>query len=235
MTEHEKVSVWMGFIDFFQSLLVFVLVVMVVACTAVLIFFDALAGTGVMLGLTNNNLQASVTISLATSGLLFALMMVGYSMVSSKYNIVANVGIVMLLVAVGFFCVDVYFDSLTADWLRFRKIVRLSSLPEGDIHGLFRTLIGGISVVGEAMAVAIIFGMPILKEIVDKALPKEKKPKLPSKTVPNRPNRYPPTRPVQNDIMKLLEKNRKKATPKSASFNSFRLDTEIYNKLPKDR
>lgn len=166
-------SFWDWLIDAIQvSSIAFVLLVVFV-CVLTLILFDVLIGAGTMMYLTNNQVEASFVISMATTGLLIALMMVGQTALTKGGNKLAkSVGIVVLIAASAVYIMDVVFDSLAADVLRYNAIVKLGEIPDGNIQLMFRVLIGGISTVGESLAVAIIVGMPVLKDIVTKALPK---------------------------------------------------------------
>jgi len=123
----------------------------------------------VMLYLTNGNMLIAVGISLATSGLLMALMLTGQTLLKSGSTL--GFGIVLMVIALGVHCLDVYFDSLTADYLRYGQIIVLDTLPDKDVHKWFRVLIGGISTVGEQLAISIILGMPVLKNLISNALP----------------------------------------------------------------
>lgn len=160
---------WDKAIDYIQFGMLWFVVAVLVLCVSVLILFDVLAGAGVMTYLTANNVPASVFISLATSGLLLALMVIGYAATNKKATL--QLGWIVILIAFGVYCLDVYFDSLTADYLRFGSIMELKDLASPNIQILFRGLIGGISTVGEALAMSIIMGMPLLKEIINKAIP----------------------------------------------------------------
>ena len=202
---------WNTVIDFFQQLMIFILILIVVTCILTLISFDILAGTGIMMYLTSNKVEESLVISLATSGLLIALMFVGYSFTSNKKNLVKGIGAIVLLLAAGVYCLDVFFDSLTADYLRFGKIIDLKILPEGDVQWAFRVLIGGISTIGETLAISIIVGMPVLKEIISSSLPK--------KVDTER-------RPSTSNLNDILNKNK---------GNVRRYQQEILDKLPQRR
>ena len=162
---------WDKTIDNIQFGMLWFVVSILVICVSVLILFDVLAGAGVMTYLTNGNVPASIFISLATSGLLISLMVLGYSASSNTNKKTISIGKLIGVVAFGVYCLDVYFDSMTADYLRFNQIMVLKDIPNYQVHLLFRILIGGISTVGEALAMAIILGMPILKEIINKAIP----------------------------------------------------------------
>jgi len=64
-------------------------------------------------------------------------------------------------------------DSLGADILHYGQIVMVKNVIESErtVHVLYRVLIGGLSTVGEPLALAIIVGMPVLKDIIENAMP----------------------------------------------------------------
>lgn len=161
---------WDSLIDGIQSMMLMVLVITVAVSILCLILFDTLAGTGVMLYLTNGNVPISLAISFATSGLLMSLMFLVQT-TFSKGKKITTVAALLFLGALAVGCLDVYFDSLTADYLRFGEITSLSSLPETDVHILYRSLLGGLSTLGEPLAIAILFGLPVLKNLISGALP----------------------------------------------------------------
>lgn len=158
---------WDNVIDRLQAGLVWFVIGIVAVCTCALILFDVLVGAGTMYFLTQKNVAASLAISLATTGLLMALMFVGYQLANKETQSVKNAGYVVGFVALLVYCLDVYFDSLTADILRFGQIITTTEV----VHNLFRALLGGISTIGEAMAISIIVGMPVLKTIINNAIP----------------------------------------------------------------
>jgi hypothetical protein len=127
--------------------------------------FDTLAGIGIMYYLTNGNWLASLIISLATSGLLILLMVLFYSNQESP---------VLFVVTAVIFLLDVAFDSLSADVMRFGAYSNLSGVSDAGLHWMFRILIGGLSTVGDAVAMAIVVGMPVIKNILHDALPKKR-------------------------------------------------------------
>lgn len=163
---------WEGVIDTIQMIMLWSLIILAAVCIFVLILFDVLAGTGIMMTNTQNSLWKSLSISLATSGLLMALMVSGIKLTERGSGKV-GLGWFLLIIAAGVFVLDIIFDALTADYLKYNQVVVLSNFPEPDktVHWMFRGLIGGLSMVGEAMAVSIIVGMPVLKSIIRKALP----------------------------------------------------------------
>jgi hypothetical protein len=126
-------------------------------------------------------------------------MLLGYIMVAGGRSApVKWAGRLTLIVSGIFLVLDIYFDSLTADYLRFGEFVALKDLPMNvrSIQVAFRGLIGGISVVGEGLAVAIILGMPVLKGIIKNAMPTAKqetrRPEVQPQPQPNRDNRQRP-------------------------------------------
>ena len=160
-------------IDNIQASLVWFVISIITVCIAVLFLFDVLAGTGTMLFLTNGKEWQSVVISLATTGLLFALMFIGYMMMESKSSVYSSIGKGVLAAAFLIYAVDVAFDALLADILRYGTIMK-----NGDVDAIqwaFRGLLGGISTVGDALAIAMVIGMPVLKSIIGKSLGKSEK------------------------------------------------------------
>lgn len=172
-------------IDKIQNFMIWCLICVTAICILSLILFDVLIGTGVMYSLVRGNLSVAVFISLATSGLLLSLMVIFTSTTQKGSSI--GVGWVVAVVVLLISALDVYFDSLTADYLRYGQIISISTLnqADADVHILFRILIGGISTVGEGLAVAIILGMPILKKIISNALSINEKQKPTIQRPPN--------------------------------------------------
>lgn len=161
---------WESVIDKLQAALVWVVIAVLVFCTVILLAFDSLAGTGIGMNLTRGNLTASVTISLATTGLLTAVTFLAYLANNKGYG---NIGKALAVVSVIFLLIDIYMDSMGADILHYGQIVLIRDIPETEkvVHVLYRVLIGGLSTVGEPLALAIIVGMPVLKDIIENAIP----------------------------------------------------------------
>ncbi len=156
-------------IDAIQGMLVWFVVAVITISIAVLFLFDVLAGTGTMLFLTNGKMWQSVVISLATTGLLFALMFIGYMLMESKAGSYKSVGGLVLFMAGIIYIMDIIFDALLADILRYGTIGIADNL-----QWMFRVLIGGISTVGDALAMALIVGLPVLKNIIGNAIGSKK-------------------------------------------------------------
>lgn len=96
--EHFK---WDKVVDLVQAVLVWFVIILTALCIGTLILFDTLAGTGVMEFLTSGKLVIAALISLATTGLLMALMFIGYTLLEKK---MAKIGWLALLVAFGVYC-----------------------------------------------------------------------------------------------------------------------------------
>jgi hypothetical protein len=162
---------WDGVIDVVQNSMVWFVILLTATCVLSLVLFDVLAGAGIMMYLTNQKGWESLIISLATSGLLISLMVSAYSLIESSNKKNAGWGLIVLVPVIAIYLLDVYFDSLTADYLRYGAILPLTDVQNPTVHLLFRCLIGGISTVGETLAMAIIVGMPVIKQILHKAMP----------------------------------------------------------------
>lgn len=154
-------------IDTVQASLVWFVIAIITVCIGILFLFDVLAGTGTMLFLTGGKAWQSVVISLATTGLLFALMFIGYLLYENKQHIIKRVGGFVLVVAFLIYIEDVIFDALLADILRYGTIAFGMVDP---IQWMFRFLLGGISTVADALAIAMVLGLPVLKTIIGKAV-----------------------------------------------------------------
>lgn len=165
----EKID-WNKIIDGITVFMLGIVLMILVVCTVVLLSFDSLVGTGSMMVFTNQHVGVSSFISLATTGMTIALAFIAFLAGSRGYGkIGAAFGVAAVFVA----AIDVYFDSLTADWLRYGAFVAIQNLPTADQnnHILFRVLIGGMSLIGEPLAVAIIVGMPELKQFIRNIIP----------------------------------------------------------------
>ena len=154
-------------IDKLQTGLVWFVIAVITICIGVLFLFDVLAGTGTMLYLTSGLEWQSVVISLATTGLLFALMFIGYMLVENKNSVIKMVGAGVVAVAGSIYIQDIVFDALLADILRYGTI---AGLDVDKLQWMFRFLLGGISTIGDALALAMILGMPVLKKILKNTL-----------------------------------------------------------------
>ena len=198
---------WDTVIDKLQVALVAFVIFVVAVSTATLILFDvAVPAGGSMDFLTNGNVVAAWGISLATTGLLMALMFTAYSLIDSKKGTPKFYGgIAVLVVSFAVYCMDIAFDSLSADVFRFNTIVSIKNIENPSVHIMFRTLIGGISTVGEALAIAIIIGMPVLKSFINNALPV-------SRRTPQQSNYVAPEK--RHNAQSSVLNNLPRATPK---------------------
>jgi len=192
----EKIN-WSKIIDGITVFMLGIVLLILVVCTVVLLSFDSLVGTGSMMVFTNQHLTYSSFISLATTGMGIALAFMAYIAYARGYN---KLGLGFGLAAGFVLLIDVYFDSLTADWLRYGLFVAIKNLAEADQnnHILFRILIGGLSLIGEPLAVAIIVGMPELKGFIRSVLPQSQPASRPQPgTTPTyQPRQYPATIPT---------------------------------------
>jgi hypothetical protein len=68
---------------------------------------------------------------------------------------------------------DVYFDAVSVDIMRFGKIIFSSEMPdaaEAMAHNIYRFLVGGISLVGEPLAIGSLVMFPALKKFISDTL-----------------------------------------------------------------
>lgn len=188
----EKIN-WSKIIDGITVFMLGIVLLILVVCTVVLLSFDSLVGTGSMMVFTNQHLAYSSFISLATTGMGIALAFMAYIAYARGYN---KLGLGFGFAAGFVLLIDVYFDSLTADWLRYGFFVAIKNLSEADQnnHILFRILIGGLSLIGEPLAVAIIVGIPELKGFIRSVLPQHTRPQ--PGTAPTQPRQYPASIPT---------------------------------------
>lgn len=201
---------WDAVIDKLQVSLIAFVIAVVAVCTATLILFDvAVPAGGSMTFLTSGDKVTAWGISLATTGLLMALMFTAYSLIGSKKGTPKFYsGIAILVVSFAVYCMDIAFDSLSADVFRFNTIVSIKNIENPSVHIMFRALIGGISTVGEALAIAIILGMPVLKQFINNALPLSHRSTQQNSYVPpaNNSNRYNAQSPVMNSLPRQAPK-----------------------------
>ncbi len=189
----EKIN-WSKIIDGITVFMLGIVLLILVVCTVVLLSFDSLVGTGSMMVFTNQHLAYSSFISLATTGMGIALAFMAYLAYGRGYD---KLGLVFGIAAGFVLLIDVYFDSLTADWLRYGAFTSIKNLPAMDQnnHILFRILIGGLSLIGEPLAVAIIVGMPELKTFIRSVLPQQTRTQ-PGTTPTYQPRQYPASIPT---------------------------------------
>lgn len=201
----EKVS---NTIDSIQSGLVWFVIALITVCIGVLLTFDVLAGTGTMLFLTGNKEWQSVVISLATTGLLFALMFIGYMLITKTRNRMINsIGRGVMAISAVLYVTDIVFDSLLADILRYGVIT------EGVdwLQWAFRGIIGGISTVGDGLAIAMIVGMPVLKTILREALGDET---IPQKESRNGQTRQTPSQEISPAVQRIQQSQGQRPQPR---------------------
>jgi len=108
--------------------------------------------------------------SLGTTGLLCAL--IGTAMYGVREGWSWKVTVPIFLVALIPSAIDVYFDGLSADIVRYGHFVVISELAKEDQlpQIFFRILIAGLSFVGEPLAATSTIIFPVLKELFNGAL-----------------------------------------------------------------
>lgn len=173
---------WEKTIEQIQEIMLWLVVGFTAISILAFVFFDAVAGTGIMFFLTRGNLVVSIGISLATSGLLNVLMLLTYIMSKSKNQ---TIGKVVLVIAGLFYVVDIVFDSLTADILAYGRVVSTGEMVVSWLHWMYRILIGGLSSFGDALGFATILGLTTLKEIFNDVLKTKQNSKPPSSAWPS--------------------------------------------------
>jgi len=199
-----KIDSFNKIIDGIQASLVWFVVFIITICIATLFLFDVLAGTGSMLYLTGDKMWQSLVISIATTGLLFALMFIGYMMADGKQGgLVAGVGKAVLVGAFLIYIEDIVFDALLADILRYGTIQKNVDM----IQWMFRILIGGISTVGDGLAVAMVVGLPVLKNIIGSALQSPKQQNQPQNGHQQSRREVPNSIPRKRDITTMYSEN----------------------------
>jgi len=127
-----------------------------------LVLSDVVTGQVTGEYLTTNKMFGLFT-SLAGTGMLVAC---GFMLVYSGRKGDATTFIATLIVFILLQGADVYFDAMSVDIMRFGQIVFASTIlskPEALAHNVYRIFIGGISLVGEPLAVGSVAMFPILR------------------------------------------------------------------------
>jgi len=205
---------WTNVIDQLQAALVWAVIGVLATCTIILLAFDSLAGAGINYELTRGNVIASVTISLATTGLLTAIAFLAYLADRADFGIASKI---LVVVSVIFLGIDIYFDALGADILHYGQIISIKDLPQATkgVHVVYRLLIGGLSTVGEPLALAIITGMPVMKEIIKNAIPASQQQYTPRPQPPTTARNYPASIPTRQQLHEARPQPRTEAQPQS--------------------
>ncbi len=164
-------STWEKRVEAIQEIMLWLVIIFTAITILAFIFFDAVAGTGIMFFLTRGNLLVSIGISLSTSGLLNVLMLLTYVMNKSKTT---NISKIFLVIAGLFYVIDIVLDSLTADVLAYGTVVTNEQMIVPWLHWTYRVLIGGLSSFGDALGFATILGLTTLKDIFKDIIPKNK-------------------------------------------------------------
>lgn len=165
---------WYKIIDGIAAAMMMLTIVVLTAATLALLLFDTIVGTGSNYKLMeylsgNNRTIAAIFGSVSSTGLQTALAFMAY--LAFKRN-VGVLGWIFFVAGLAFWGVDVYFDALTADIVRYGNFIALDSLVgiERDTHFMWRTAFGGFSVIGEFFALAILAGMSELKAFIRSTL-----------------------------------------------------------------
>lgn len=76
---------------------------------------------------------------------------------------------ILVFIFIGLQSADVYFDAISVDIMRFGKIIFSSEMPdaaEAMAHNIYRFLVGGISLVGEPLAIGSLVMFQALKKFI---------------------------------------------------------------------
>ncbi len=103
--------------------------------------------------------------SLATTGIVLAV--VGAAMYAWKERWDARIVLTMVILALIPICIDIYFDALSVDIIKYHRFITLSELPFADRipYTLFRVMVGALSAIGEPLAAASVILFPVMKEL----------------------------------------------------------------------
>lgn len=195
---------WDKIISGIQIGMVWFIIGLVSLCTLVLVFADTFIGAGTMYFFTAGKTGLSFLISMATTGLLMAIAFMGYTIIEkTEYSIF---GWALLILSIGFYLLDTYFDSLAADVLRFGEIATVANLPDKTNHILFRILIGGISTLGEPLAVGILIGLPVMKKMIESIIPRHG---MTFQTINNKNNKHLKFNHRQVDDFGIPDRNKR--------------------------
>ena len=155
---------WNSVIDYIAGGMVTISLAMLTISTLMLLFFDSIVGTGSIYKLSefiegDTRLAVAIFGSVSSTGLQTAMAFLGYLLYKRNFG---TLGKAFFGASLIFWGIDIYFDALTADIMRYGDFVALSSLVgvERNTHLLWRGMDGGFSAVGELLALAIINGMP---------------------------------------------------------------------------
>lgn len=143
------------------ALLSFFLVLGGLWCLSV---FDVVAGKTTIEYMSNSPGFAWLTTG-GTTGLLLAL--IGAALYTYRERWSIKVWGPLFLAAAIPSIIDMYFDSLAADIVRFGHLVIINDLPAAEKlpHICFRVLVGGLSAVGDPMAAMSVIVFPFLREL----------------------------------------------------------------------
>jgi len=226
---------WSKVVDTIQVFMVGVVLTILTVCIVLLLAFDSVVGAGAMFEMTQGIAKYAIVISLVTTGLQTAIAFMAYlsanrGLSSLSWLLVGMTGVLWVI--------DIYFDSLTADILRYGTFIQIGSMVAGTektTQILFRTLIGGTSSIGEFLGIAIIVGMPELKQFITNAIPKSSRVQTtytpPATQTPpyTKPNNVPVNlgtsrdekRKAEKDTIARLNASRKRPTQEEPDMPEF--------------
>jgi hypothetical protein len=172
------------FIDVVADAIPYVIVAVTFAVSAAaiisLLLIDVITGQVTGKYISGDNWFGLLS-SLAATGLLIATGALFASSMSKmgkgNWAYLATSGLVYVVLQV----VDMYFDGLSVDIMRFGQLVNITTLPaqEAQAHQIYRIFIGGTSFAGELIGGAAIVAFPLLKKWIKKMLGVEEKPETP--------------------------------------------------------
>jgi signal transduction histidine kinase len=118
----------------------------------------------------STNTWFGLFVSLATTGMLTACGALLFNFWGHRNYIGFAVVLFVFIALQG---ADVYFDAISVDIMRFQKIIftaEMADKPEAMAHNVYRFLVGGVSLVGEPLAVSSLVLFPVLKKFISSAL-----------------------------------------------------------------
>lgn len=111
------------------------------------------------------NEDVGTLISFATTCLVIA--MIGTGLYGYRESWSPSLTISILLLALAPVSVDIYFDCMSVDIIRYGHYIDVTTLPlaEQVPHKLFRALVGTLSAISEPLTASSVIIFPVLREI----------------------------------------------------------------------
>ena len=113
-----------------------------------------------------SNTRVGWFFSLATTGLVMAI--IGTALYGRREGWSTQVVMTLVVVALVPAGIDIYFDGLSVDIIRFGHFIIVENeLPVADQmpHTLFRIMVGALSAVGEPLAATSVIIFPVMREL----------------------------------------------------------------------